>query len=106
MVVHAGTAHGNKKVAALITLQLHMHLPPDTLLWSYRVPEKTHCPRGAGVGAGAPFTRLVRCNRGYQAENSRSQNARSPPCLPPREDTGTSGDMLRAKQKVSGRAGT
>lgn len=94
------------EIKSPLTLQLHMHLSPDTLLRSYGIPEKTHHPRGAGVGAGAPFTQLVRCNRGYQTEHSRSQNAHSPPCLPPREDTGTSGSMLRAKQKVSGKVGT
>lgn len=106
MVMHVATAYANKKVAALITLQLHMHLPPDTLCRSYRVPEKTHCLWGAGIRAGAPFTWLVRCNRGYQAECPRSQNAHSPPSLPPREDTRTLGDMLRAKQEVSGGAET
>lgn len=68
MVVHVATAYANKKVAALITLQLHMHLPPGTLLRSYRVPEKTHCPQGAGVRAGTPVIWLVRCKRGCQAE--------------------------------------
>lgn len=104
--MHVATAYTNKKVVALISLQLYVHLPPDTLLQSYTVPEKTHCPRGAGIRAGAPFTWLVRCNRGYQAECHRSQNACSPPCLPPREATQISGDMLRAKQESSGRAGT